>query len=57
MYINVVACICRTLFLCDLRSQRYIFDVNNTIKDVPQRIFLRFFEKNVKNLFKNLQVM
>ena len=39
-------------FLCDQRSQRYIFGARNTITDYPMVLLFRFFIKIMKKEFK-----
>ena len=51
MYINLVMSVNYGTFLCDQRSQRYIFDANNTTTAIACTPFFIFFRKNVKKIF------
>ena len=51
MYINLVVSANYVTFLCDRRSQRYIFDANNATTDIACTHFFIFFRNKCKKIF------
>ena len=61
MYINLVVSVNYGTFLCDQRSQRYIFEANNTTVAIACPLFFIFFrkkcEKNLLKLARNINCL